>query len=86
MAPFEDDIFVGTRLALNDVQDTQTLIGASLDRKDLSVAPSIEAERRIGENWKIELESRLLVNIDDANPLSSFRDDSFITLRLSRFF
>lgn len=86
VTPFDDDIFVGTRLALNDVQDTQALIGAILDRKDLSAAPSIEAERRIGENWKIELESRLFVNIDDDNPLSSFRDDSFITLRVSRFF
>ena len=83
---FEDDIFLGTRLALNDVQDTQALIGAIIDRKDLSAVPSIEAQRRIGENWKIELENRLFVNIDDANPLSSFRDDSFITLRLSRFF
>ncbi len=86
MPPFDDDIFVGTRLALNDVQDTQVLIGAILDCKDLSAVPFIETERRIGENWKIELESRLFVNIDDANPLSSFRDDSLITLRVSRFF
>ncbi len=86
VTPFDDDMFLGARLALNDVQGTQALVGAIIDRKDLSAVPSIEAERRIGENWKIELESRLFVNIDDANPLSSFRDDSFISLRLSRFF
>jgi len=82
----DNDIFAGTRLALNDVQDTTALVGAVVDAEDQSTILFIEADRRIGENWKIELESRLFVNIDDDNPLSSFRDDDFITLRLSRFF
>ena len=39
---------MGARLALNDVQDTQALVGAIVDREDGSTALSVEAERRLG--------------------------------------
>jgi len=83
---FDDDVFVGSRLALNDLQDTQVLAGAIVDRHDRSIAAFIEAERRIGSNYKIELESRWFLNTDDQNPLATFNRDSFLTLRLSRHF
>jgi hypothetical protein len=83
---FDDDLFVGSRLALNDTQDTQILAGAIVDREDRSTAAFLEAERRIGESYKIELESRLFLDVDEANLLSSFAQDSFILLRLSRYF
>ena len=83
---FDDDLFFGARLALNDVQDTSLLLGWLLDREDGSSALSLEAERRLGERWKIELESRLFLDVPTGNPLASFESDDFLTLRLSRFF
>ena len=82
----EDDIFVGTRLALNDVQDTQALIGAVIDIGDGSTALFIEAERRLGDSWTLELESRWFLGVDDANTLAPIQQDDFVTLRLSKFF
>ena len=79
-------IFVGSRLALNDTQDTQALIGVIVDRNDRSTAALIEAARRLGTHYRIELEARLFFNVDSANPLVIFKQDSLVTLRLSRYF
>ena len=81
---FDDDIFVGSRLALNDLQDTQVLAGAIVDSHDRSIAAFVEAERRLGSNYKLELESRWFLNTDDGNPLAFFDRDSVLTLRFSR--
>ena len=49
-------------------------------------AALIEAARRLGTNYRIELEARLFFNVDSANPLVIFKQDSLVTLRLSRYF
>jgi hypothetical protein len=83
---FDDDLFFGARLTLNDVQDTSALGGAIIDRDTRSTILLAEAERRIGDNWKIELETRFFLNVSDRDPLAGIRKDDFVTLRLSRFF
>ena len=83
----DDDIFLGARATLNDEQDTTFLIGGIIDREEQSTLFSIEAERRLGEFWKLELEGRLFLNIDDEDLiLNGIRDDDVVTLRLTRFF
>jgi len=58
---FDNDVFLGSRLALNDVQDTTVLSGAVVDVEDGSTALFVEAERRLGASWKLEVESRLFL-------------------------
>lgn len=81
---YEDDWFVGFRLGLNDSQDTAILGGAVVDSNgSLAV---VEAERRVGDAWKIEAEVRWFVGVDANDPLlGGFRNDSFVILRLSRY-
>ncbi|MGE4174211.1 MAG: hypothetical protein AB7F41_17235 [Methylocystis sp.] len=86
LTPFDNDVFIGARLAFNDAQDASLLAGAVIDLADATTAMSIEAERRIGANWTIEIESRLFFNADAANPFAFFRRDDFATLRLTRYF
>ena len=43
--PFDRDLFLGTRLALNDVDDTQMLAGAVIDAEDGTLSFFLEAER-----------------------------------------
>jgi hypothetical protein len=83
---FDDDLFVGTRLALNDTQDTQALVGAIVDRSHGSTAFSVELERRIGEKFKLEIESRHFFNVSEKDVLSTFGSDDFTSVRLSWFF
>ena len=82
----DDDVFVGTRLTLNDTQDTAFLIGAIVDRHSQATLLSLEAEQRLNDNWKLEIEGRFFNNIPNTSFLSGIREDDFITLRVSRFF
>lgn len=82
----ENDVFVGTRLALNDVQDTSVLAGAIVDAENGSTGALVEAERRLGQNWVIELESRIFFNVDPEDFTSAFAEDDNATLRLTRYF
>ena len=83
---FDNDGFVGARLALNDTQDTALLAGAVVDLEDGTVAARVETERRLTDRLTLELESRLFGSVDPENLLQSFRNDSFLTVRLSLFF
>ena len=81
----EDDIFVGLRLALNDVNDTMLLVGSIFDRDDGGSVSLLEAQRRIGDRSLVEAELRWLREAKKL-PLTTLRKDSFATLRLSRYF
>lgn len=83
---FNNDVFLGARFALNDVDDTQALAGTIIDAEDGTMSFFVEAERRIGDSWKIEAEARILANVDDTNTFAAFKRDSFVNLRLSKYF
>ena len=51
LSPFNHDVFVGSRLAFNDVPDTQILGGVVSDLNGNGYFLNIEASRRIGEYW-----------------------------------
>ncbi len=83
----QNDIFFGSRIALNDTQDTAILIGGIADMESSSKIFSIEASRRLGSSWKAELEARIFSNIDESEfILSNFSQDTFLRLTLSKFF
>ena len=63
------------------------LVGAIVDAKTGATALSLEAERRLGANWKVELEGRVFSHVpDDDFLLRGVRDDDYVSLRLTRFF
>ena len=84
--PFEDDYFLGARLALNDVQDTSILAGGIVDRSDGATFVTIEAERRLGDGFKIELESNFFTNTRKSDPVHAFRRDGYIGVTLLAYF
>ena len=57
--PFGDDLGVGLRWTANDTQSTAILLGGLIDTKTNTTALSLEAERRVGQNFKVILEARL---------------------------
>jgi len=83
---FDNDVFVGFRWALNDVQGTSILGGPIVDLDHGETIAFIEAERRFGERWVGSVETRLILNTDISAPLHTLRQDDFLTFTLSRFF
>ncbi len=85
-APFDDDIFVGSRLAFNDVQSTDLLAGAIIDRDTGSSFLNLEARRRLGDRYKLEVEFRGFVNASREELFYGLRKDHYFQLELARYF
>lgn len=85
-APFNNDVFVGGRLAFNDAQDTQVLGGVIADLNGNANFFNIEASRRIGDRWKIEAEARIFFDVDRLDPFWSLDKDDYLQLELARYF
>jgi hypothetical protein len=82
----DNDVFVATRFALNDVQDTAILAGVAWDTKSGETFLNIEAERRFGQNYLVELRIRAFSSGDPGEPVYAIRSDDYVQLRLERFF
>ena len=81
---FDNDIFVGSRLALNDEQATEFLAGVIVDQREQDILALVEAERRITETWFAEVEARLFLNPSENS--AAFEDDGHVIARISRYF
>jgi hypothetical protein len=86
LAPFDDDIFFGSRLAFNDVQSTDILAGAIIDRDTGSSFLNLEASRRLGDRYKLEVEFRGFVNASPEEIFYGLRKDHYFQLELARYF
>ncbi len=82
----DNDIFAGTRLALNDVQDTSLLAGFSYDVDTGEVLANIEAERRFDENWVLELKVRLFTGAAPGDTTYPLARDDYVQLLVVRYF
>lgn len=81
----EHDILVGTRFTFNDEQSTDALVGVIKDVESDDFSFSIEASRRLGDVWKLELEARILEPEKDSKT-AAFDDEDFIRAELTRYF
>ena len=84
--PFDRDAFFGIRLALNDEDGTELLVGAIRDAGQSATAFSVEASRRIGEWWKIEAQARIWAGVATTDPQHGLSGDDYAQLVLQRYF
>ena len=82
----DNDLFLATRLALNDSQDTSILTGVVIDTENDSTFVNIEAERRLAKNLSAKLRIRILTNVEPTDPTIAFAKDDYIQLSLNWFF
>jgi len=82
----EDDIMFGLRLALNDVQSTELLVGGIFDLDSSATYYLLEASRRLGESWKLSLETYIYSNIPPDDLGYGFRNEDFVQLELAWYF
>ena len=82
----DNDIFLGSRITLNDVSDTEFLGGIIFDHEDQTQFYVMETARRFGDNWKVELDVRFFSNINSAAPEVGINHDDHLQLRVARYF
>jgi len=83
---FQNDVFVGARFALNDENSSELLAGAFVDLDNDSKSFRVEASRRLGKGFKINIEAQAFKDIDKNDPLDSFKKDDYVQLGLQKFF
>lgn len=81
--PFENDLFVGTRLAANDEASTDILFGVIQDLEEQSRTLFVESSRRLDDNWSLSVEGLILLDIDRDDVQDDTRRDSFLQIELS---
>lgn len=82
----DDDIFFGFRFNLNDVNDTQFLIGSNIDTNDTSSFSILEGSRRFLDSYKLSLTYRGFNNYNNDQPFYFLKNDDYINLNISKFF
>ena len=86
LSNFQNDVFLGARLALNDIDSTELLAGLSYDIDFNSSNFLIEASRRFGNSFKFALDVRIF-NVDNANDVVyAFRKDDHIQLTAQYYY
>ena len=82
----DNDLFAGIRLALNDNQDTAVLAGVGYDLETSETYVNIEADRRLGEDYVLELRVRFFTNAEPDDTSFAIENDDYLQLQLSRYF
>ncbi|MDH3631528.1 MAG: hypothetical protein OER98_10450 [Gammaproteobacteria bacterium] len=82
----DNDLFAGIRLAFNDTQDTAVLAGVGYDLDTSETYINIEADRRLGDDYVLELRARLFTNAEPADTSYAIENDDYLQLQLSRYF
>jgi hypothetical protein len=82
----DNDVFVATRLALNDIQDTAVLAGIGYDVDTGETFINIEAERRFGDDWFAELRVRAFSGAEQGDTTYSLQKDDYVQLSVARYF
>tara|TARA_R110002126_G_C10433815_1_gene498368 strand:- start:51 stop:833 length:783 start_codon:yes stop_codon:yes gene_type:complete len=80
-------LMLGTRIALNDVDGTEILLGYVLDLDDSDTQTSfIEASSRINDNWKWRLDAWFISSETPSNNLYSVKQDDYVQASLEYYF
>ena len=82
----QDDFLVAFRFGFNDVQSTEILAGIIFDRTNNAKFYNIEASRRLGDRWRVELEARLFSSAPKSDPAYFLRKDDHLRVELKYFF
>ena len=83
---FQNDLFFGNRLALNDVDSTEILFGLSYDLDHKSTSVLLEGSRRFGDNVKVSLDGRFFESDQLRDPLYQIRRDDHIQLTVQYYY
>jgi hypothetical protein len=84
--PFENDLFLATRLAFNDVQDTNLLAGGTVDLDTGAIFLDIQGNRRLGQSWRLNLKLRAFANVPETDLNYTLHRDDYLQLELARYF
>ncbi|MBL4909841.1 MAG: hypothetical protein JKX78_07450 [Alteromonadaceae bacterium] len=82
----QNDLFFGSRIALNDMQSTEILAGVGVDLDHNAQSFIIETSRRLGDSYKLSLDMRLFSSNNINDVLTQLRQDDHLQITLEKYF
>ncbi len=82
----QNDLYLGTRLTLNDADSSELLVGLRLDRDFKSSSLLAEASKRFGDSIKISVDLRAFSFRNASDPLYSLRRDNHLQVTTQWFY
>lgn len=82
----QNDLFLGARLAFNDMQSSEILMGFSSDLDHNAFSFLIEASRRFGEDFIVSFDLRLFQSNEESDLLYSLSRDDHAQFSLAWYF
>lgn len=86
LTPFDNDIFLGTRFALNNIAGTEFLAGVIVDADNQTTLASFEGSTRIGDSMRAALNIYYSASKKKTSTFYPFRKDSQLELKLNWYF
>ena len=83
---FQDDLFLGARLTLNDARDTALLIALATDMENDSSSLRLEAEARLADRVTVSVAGQTFWQFDSFEPGGGRTDDDLFRVKLNLFF
>ncbi len=83
---FQNDLFLGARLAFNDMQSSELLMGIGSDLDHNAFSFLIEASRRFGDNFIASFDVRLLQSNEPNDLLYPLTNDDHAQLSIAWYF
>ncbi len=82
---FNHDLFLGSRLSVNDEAGSQGLVGIVTDLYGGGRFLNLEFSRRLGYQWTVELEVRAFWGAS-TEPMRFIESDDYLQIQLNRYF
>jgi hypothetical protein len=82
----ENDVFVGGRLAFNDLSDTQAILTSTLDVDTQATILALELQRRFGTQLQVNLKGETFIDVADDAGLTTFQNDHRVVLRARYYY
>ncbi|MCE2572297.1 hypothetical protein K6Y21_12515 [Motilimonas eburnea] len=84
--PYQNDLFIGSRLAFNDEDGSSLLIGLARDLEQMSYSGRLQGSTRFGQHWRLNIDAWLFHSNVDTDPLYALRKDDHISVQLAYYF
>lgn len=82
----DNDLFVASRISLNDIAGTELLAGFFMDHSGNDHLMQIEASRRFGQHWRGTLTARHFERVPGEPFINFLKDESMVSFQVERFF
>jgi hypothetical protein len=86
LSPFEDDVFLGFRFTLNDIDSTDFLAGFIYDIDSGTTIGSFEGSTRFGDNVRASLNVYLITDVPEDSSFFFSRRDDLVEAKVQWYF